>query len=143
MVDFLRYGAGVRRKMCRILLSLFCFFGAIDSGSAARAGVFTGNELYAICTSSDSSDRAECLGYVVGLADAGAYNPIVMKGYYTGWGANLGQARWCLPEGVIVTQIRDVVLNYLRDKPQWRNSGAAGLAAFALEDAWPCKGNDQ
>jgi hypothetical protein len=65
------------------------------------------------------------------------------KGYYTGWGASLGQMRWCLPEGVVVTQIRDVVLNYLRDKPQFRNAGAESLAAVALEVAWPCKGNDQ
>jgi hypothetical protein len=139
MVGFLRFGAGVGWEMCRILLSLFCFFGTIASGSGARAGFFTGNELYAICTSANNSDRSECLGYVVGIADAGAYNPIVSKGYYTGWGSSIGQARWCLPEGVVVTQIRDVVLNYLRDKPQFRNSGAAGLAAFALETAWPCE----
>jgi len=80
-----------------------------------------------------------CLGYVVGVADAGAYNPLFYEGYYTGWGSSLGQARWCLPEGVVVTQILDVVLNYLRDKPQLRNGGAASIAGFALEAAWPCE----
>lgn len=108
----------------------------LDSG--ARADFVTGNELYAICTSGDSSDRSKCLGYVVRIADAAAYNPIVRKGYYTSWGSSLAQAHWCLPSDVLDTQVLDVVVNYLRDKPQFRNAGAAGIVAFALDDAWPC-----
>jgi hypothetical protein len=35
-------------------------------------------------------------------------------------------------------QLRDVVANYLREKPQRRNAEADRLIYLAIRDAWPC-----
>jgi hypothetical protein len=61
-----------------------------------------------------------CLGYVQGFTDAAVV---------------------CIPKGVVVHQVLDVVVRFLRAHPAVRNMDASKLAHTALLEAWPCKPN--
>jgi Ssp1 endopeptidase immunity protein Rap1a len=83
----------------------------------------TGNDLYDECTNStESAKHIHCTGYVTGIADF-----LNMDGSV------------CLPANVTVRQIEDVIVNYLRQKPRYRQISASALAGTALRKAFPCK----
>ncbi|MCY1373608.1 hypothetical protein D9M69_608950 [compost metagenome] len=42
----------------------------------------------------------------------------------------------CLREGVTAGQVKDVVINYLRDNPQMRDSGGGAVADWAIVTAF-------
>lgn len=84
---------------------------------------FTGNELYAECTSaheSGTNDEFECLGYVNGAAE-------VLDG--------LGIVS--LPNPVTLRQEVDVVVQYLQKNPALRGRRASLLVLTALYQAFP------
>ena len=87
--------------------------------SPARAAL-TGNELYDVCLG-DSFDRGMCVGYALGVAEAAGLAGVA-----------------CIPPDVTRGQIKDVVVNYLRDHPADRNKSAYGLVTTALQSVWPC-----
>jgi hypothetical protein len=45
----------------------------------------------------------------------------------------------CGPDQASENQVRDVVVNYLRDHPEVRHYSAASIAREALGEAFPCK----
>jgi hypothetical protein len=82
----------------------------------------TGNDLYAKCTASAGPERTECIGIVIGLADAFVYDE-----------------KTCPPDGITVRQVEDLIVKYLRDHPELRHHSAPSLARTALQQAFPCK----
>jgi hypothetical protein len=44
----------------------------------------------------------------------------------------------CLPVGVTLGQVEDVVVKYLKDNPAERNKPFAGLIGVAAATSWPC-----
>ena len=91
-----------------------------------RAGFMDGNELYADCTgSTDSFQRGVYLGYIQGVAD---HIDEVR------WGRNEPQC----PTGVVLKQVEDIVVYYLRDHSADRSSPATELATIAITQAWHC-----
>jgi len=92
-------------------------------------GFATGDTLKVRCeNANDDTAVAWCLGYVTAIADVMAANNRV-NGF-----------KGCIPSaGVTMGQIEDVVSLYLNAHPESRHALAAGLAAHALEDAFPCK----
>jgi hypothetical protein len=101
----------------------------------AKAGFEDGNELYSDCTSPEELHYGVCAGYVKGVADAGDHEAPLLDMR----GGVISGFRWCLIHGITVRQSVDVVVRYLRDNPQKRYMGAAGLVAEALSQAWPCR----
>lgn len=104
----------------------------ITHGSSSLAGSFVnGNGLLEMCTV-DREDAlyfqkvARCSGYVAGIADALANNPV-------------NRYRACLPKQATVGQITDVVKLQLERHPELRHMAAAGLVAEALSIAFPCR----
>jgi len=92
------------------------------------SGVFlTGNGLYAECTSGNSADQADCLGYITGVYDGIALMQDVDNKHLI-----------CIPQGVIRGQIKDIAIAYLRDHPATRQESAAPIVANALLAAYPC-----
>lgn len=85
----------------------------------------TGNKLFDSCEGVLRSPD-HCTGYTTGIADALASGPIY------GWEA-------CVPEKVPASQVRDIVVKYLRDTPEERHYTAASIAAMALSKAFPCR----
>ena len=90
---------------------------------ATLAGFITGNDLQRACLSRDNM----CVGFIGGIADAmGAGN--IINGY-----------RACLPAGVELGQVKDIVIQYLNANTQTRHLSAGGLVADAISNAFPCR----
>lgn len=86
---------------------------------------YAGNELYSFC---EVQDNERCMGYILGTVDTAlavetAFNQ---------------PPPFCFGEGVRASQVRDVVVIYLRDHPANRHLGAAGLIFSAVKQAFPC-----
>ena len=109
-----------------IVTALLAVLGVPDT---ARGAFIDGNTLHTRCNSpEDVYDKASCLWFVIGVADAiGGPN----KGY---------QGRtFCHPSSVLTGQLRDVVKKWLNENPQLRHFTAVSLTAKALSEAFPCK----
>ncbi len=132
-----------QQSLRSITAAIIVFLAMMDRASGA---FFDGNDLYAKCTSFASFDRAQCIGYVMGILDAGgteaafawvqqgAKGPMKRPNEET-----LGGFRWCPRETVTAGQAVDVVIKFLRDNPSIRDAGAApGLVAMAMQQAWSC-----
>ena len=81
---------------------------------------YSGNQLYTWCEAPDSD---ACRAYIVGVADAASW---------------LRSSGICLPQGVTVGQVTDVVRKDLRDRPQGRHYAAVTMVLAAFREAWPC-----
>jgi hypothetical protein len=104
-----------------------------DERPAGAAMIFiSGDELLAKCTAgvSKSADRAGCVGYIMGIADA-------MAGAQDG-GQSLGGWRACLSAGVTRGQAKDIAVEFLRIHPEKRRFVAGSVVAQALAEAFPC-----
>ena len=84
----------------------------------------TGNQLYRSCL----QNALESESYIRGLSDA----------FQIVNGPQGKFPRICMRVGMSGDQVRDVVCNYLRDNPQYREDDAASLAFMALTGAFPC-----
>jgi hypothetical protein len=90
--------------------------------SAASGGYYeTGNDIYDGCTT--KQQVGFCLAYAAGIADAAYFTP--MSGI-------------CIPLGVQLSQVRDVMVGYLDEHPETRHEPAYYLVNRALIEAWPC-----
>ena len=88
--------------------------------STAHAEFRDGNKLLADINSSSVVDNAIVLGYVMGIADV-----------------TMGIAH-CGPPNVTSGQIRDMVNNYLNNKPTERTKTGDEIVIYVLRTAWPC-----
>jgi hypothetical protein len=88
----------------------------------AYAEFFSGNELLSKMNSADYMDRAQAIGYVQGVFDAGQH------------------VKHCTPDGAGVSagQVQDIVKDYLNKNPATRNFSADLLITDALKRIWPC-----
>ena len=90
-----------------------------------------GNEFLDRCRKLDEQTpngfaaRGYCLGFTSGIVS-------VMQNHEI-YGFNA-----CIPGNVRMVQIRDVVLQFLKDNPGKRHLEASSIVAGALSDAFPC-----
>jgi hypothetical protein len=99
----------------------------MSSGNVLAGVVFeSGNSLIEYCRDTSKVGKAYCYGYIAGVADAMEGDPLL------GW-------RTCLPDGVTVGQIGDVVKAWLGSHPEDRHFVADELVDEALAEAFPCK----
>lgn len=107
--------------MIRLSLVLMLLFA-----SPVRAGTFIdGNSLYEHCNKESDFFLGLCSGYVMASVD-------VLNG------GSIGSWKACVPKGVRLTQIRDIVKRHLANNPQDRHYSADSLVAEALSKAFPC-----
>ena len=93
-----------------------------------RHSYISGNELHMWCQN-DNLDP--CAAYILGVTDTVSLN----GGTTAGW-------RVCKPlEGVIIGQVRDIIIAFLKAHPEKRHGGAANLVVQALAEAFPCPAN--
>jgi hypothetical protein len=109
------------------ILSLLFLALAPASSSRVPIDIENGNGLLRSCTS-EGAEQSYCLGFIFG----------VMEGVYYKAIADSTRLPWCHPNGVQMEQIRDVIMKYLRDRPERRQMRSAGLIMSALQQAWPC-----
>lgn len=124
----------MHREKCIIsTVILVLGFGSATLPSPAFAQYFTGNKVYELCSTAKTSstyyqDDAFCAAYIAGVADDLELIRIV------------GNRPQCIPAGVTVGQLRDVVLKRLRENPAERHLSAAAIARFAIMEAYPACG---
>ena len=87
---------------------------------------YSGNDILRFCTASNAVDQAVCGGYIVGVSDGSVLltGPTII----------------CIPAGVTVKQLKDIVIAYLQRVPELRHLAAGGSVGTALFQAFPCKG---
>jgi hypothetical protein len=102
-------------------LSLTIVLGC--SSAAAEPRFHTGNDLLALCATSDGRTDA-CFAYLEGIADVMAP------------GGAVSRMRACIPVGA-VSQLHDIAVRYLEGHPATRQEAAAVLVATAYQEAFP------
>lgn len=102
----------------RKLLATLLFVPAM-----AQAEFWSGNNLYERLTSSETLDRIQAMGYVMGVYDV-YVNVTFCPGTQT---------------GITVGQIRDMATAWLATNPTSRNKTAESLLNEAFKQAWPCR----
>lgn len=113
---------------------------AATAPTHAHAEFRSGNDVYRYCTRTDTNyDRIYqdfmCLAYI-----QGAHDGLEAGAYHVTYRANLNEDYLivCVPEGVEVGQIKEIVVDYLRSHPADRNLSAAILVYAALAEVYPC-----
>lgn len=105
---------------------------AIFVADPSKAAMDSGNSIWSYCQKKISS-KLICAGYIHGVADA-IFNLGELGQPFVLW-------RACYQNGITNGQIKDVVVQFLRDNPSLRNGPAPLLIAEALSKAWPCSKN--
>ncbi len=99
--------------------------------ATAHAGFYSGNDLYAVCTT-EKDDKEffeksyECLGYISGAVDA--FNT-------TREAVGL---KSCIPGDVTISQLRGTAVTYMSKNPKDRAKSASSQVFAATRKAWPC-----
>jgi hypothetical protein len=109
-----------------VRLPLAVFLCVLSPAIALGQGGFafiSGNTLYERCVPG-ASDTANsfCIGYVTGVAD------VLMQLHTV-----------CLPSGVEIGQLVDVVTKHLRDHPEVRHYQANNEIGIVLGTTFPCQ----
>jgi len=118
-------------------------FSLLALAGSARAGFYTGNDLYPIC----ETNGQLVFGYVAGVVDKQIYDVMVVnKLDNSPPGDPVAFARKyrvgadiCYPEGMVLQQPRDVFCKYLADHPESRQKDAEILVQTGVSEAWPYK----
>ena len=85
-------------------------------------GFTNGNELLRDCEAEPGVNSGVCYGYIRGIADAGSSN-----------------GQYCIPEGVKVIQVKEIVVKFLNENPKMLNSPNYSLVHEPLLASFPCK----
>lgn len=119
----------MRRDFTLALIAI-ALAGAPASLSAQDAfGTDTGNELLVTCESTSTASNAYCIGFIKGVL-------VTERGL-----ARLPNAPFtapCIPEGVTMGQLKDIVVAYLKERPQERHWQGWSLVHNAANNAFPC-----
>jgi hypothetical protein len=111
--------------MRRLIVMVAASVVSVSVRAASGISFETGNHLYNLLTSQVEAERTFSMGFITGIADAGAYSEVQGRSF-------------CMPIGATEGQIRDIVKNWLEKYPEKRHLFAAGLVAQALQEAFPC-----
>lgn len=115
---------------------MFLVLSASAGAMASTAYFKVGNDLIASCEGTaageEQASTAEyllCLGYLQAVVDTDAT--------FAEWGEYPRQA--CIPQGTTSSQLREVFLEWIAERPDYLKFSAASLALTAYSEAWPCK----
>jgi len=118
------------------LVLLVSMLTATASAAVPTTYFKVGDDLKASCEASAAGEQnasmAEyllCLGYLQAVVDTDAT--------FAEWGNVSRQA--CIPQGVTSSQLRQVFLDWLKQRPDNLRFSAASLALTAFSESWPCK----
>jgi hypothetical protein len=108
--------------MMRYALAAGAALLLLAGSGPARASFITREFLLRSCAGQSATDRADCTGYIVGVADA-LLSP------------QDGAPTVCLPAGLPMGRLRGQVVQYLQGH---EGAAAAPLVRAALQAAYPC-----
>jgi hypothetical protein len=104
-----------------VLLGVFATL-ACGTAAAQRVSKVDGAKLMAVCTGKQVTG---CDAYLDGFTDA------IEEG-------GRAHALACVPKAATGTELRDVVVTWLKANPQAQHDNAATVARTALAKAYPC-----
>ena len=111
------------------------------AGDAAGVGAFvTGNKLLGWCKAGERADAATASETDwMEASKCRAYTQAVHDDYATWRDADIIPGDYyCLPNGVIVSQLERIVVKYLEARPEELHMAASGLVVLAYMEAFPC-----
>jgi hypothetical protein len=114
----------------KAVLVLSCLLLAATTARAQQQQIYlphylTGNKLLEVCAS-PGGDESLCLGYILGVADA------LSEWNYA------HDADPCIRPEITGRQIKDIVINYLQQRPEHRSNDGALLTIGAITTALGC-----
>ena len=89
-------------------------------GSAKAAAIYDGNEILFSC----EQGHLKCIYYLAGVQDA--------------WN-NLDSKKYCIPDGVKLTELKEAFIKYAKKNPEKLNSAASSVTINAFKKAFPCE----
>lgn len=113
--------------MSRVLRLQNSLLGLALVSSVASAGGTTGNELLSWVNGA-TYERLKAAYYMDGIVDG-----INMAGLAA------GKPVVCIPQGVNLGQVTDVVIKEMKNSPENRHMEAQVLIMVTLRNTWPCK----
>jgi hypothetical protein len=126
------------RTLSAPMFAVILAISLVIASPAAHAAFWTGQQLLALCT---GAAQAQCLGYIQGIADA--QNLIDTQSIRGPDGRMQQRARSerhnCMPDGTTSQQLLNLVVAYLRNRPQERPWPAAAVTLNAIGAADPCR----
>ena len=116
-----------------LLKVLVCSVALLTVATPAKAEVFestqTGNGLLGLCRSSDNSrEMLACYSYLKGTLD----------GWLTSENTFRNGPSFCIPEGVTLIQLRDILVRWLDENPERRHEEGSALIVNAIVRSFPC-----
>ena len=109
---------------------------ATGSTAAPTAYFKVGDDLKASCEetaageqNASTAEHLLCLGYLQAVVDTDAT--------FAEWSESPRRA--CIPQGVASSQLRQVFLDWLNERPDYLRFSAASLALTAFSETWPCE----
>ena len=111
----------------RVLLMVPALLYVAVSSAGASDIKHDGNWLYRACKERNSKreffDAGLCIGFVIASSSTlGTFLPQSI----------------CLPKGVQIGQLTDVVFQFLEEHPKYRHEPAAALVSWSLQLNFPC-----
>jgi hypothetical protein len=122
--------------MCKRYVNVLCMgLLSLCLGASANAEEVRGDgkELLQYCTESSPRDplgpvkAAWCVGYLLGIDDMRRFSATLPH-----------RSTDCMPEGVTMAQMKEIVVNYLQEHPEELRYSSAVLVHNALKHAFPC-----
>ena len=127
----LRAPAPTLRAACFAAAVLACLGPALIPAEA-RGGQ-TGREFLELCSARGAWTDGYCTGDVAGAGEL--IDGLLLEKDLK---AALDGKAFCLPDGLRKDQVRDLVLDYLRERPEIQDSHIASITWATLIDAFPC-----
>lgn len=115
-----------------LFIALWLFTNTTAHAEYSGVGIFTGNDLYTVCSSSISYDQKVCNYYVAGAASATTFSPSLEKN-------EIVPGPYCLPAHLQLQQIVDIFKNELKSHPEDRDKDASYLLIRQLMKFYPCR----
>ena len=107
-----------------LLIAVLLTFNAPAVGKVFRSG----ESLYSSCKSPFLGEKGECMGFILGIAEA-----------FDGSSSGLWGHSACIPRGILETQVHKAVFTWLKENQYELNEVASKIVAEVLSNQWPCK----
>jgi hypothetical protein len=111
------------------------------SSTIARSELFDGNELFDLCKKAPQILN----GYVAGVADKSLADTTFAEFWAPDRKSKDSLKKvirpFCIPDGVQLVQMKDVVCKYLTDAPNQRHYAGPVIVQTALAERFPCSQN--
>jgi hypothetical protein len=115
-------------KISSLVVVMLLLFSQSLTTRAQRISTTTGNTLLENSESEIPFQRGGCIGYIMGVSDRISINSVAYK----------DRPQVCMPDEATNGQIKDVVVNHLKEAPEHRHMNAAILVFESLAKAFPC-----